>query len=164
MKKYLLSFLVAGSLLVVTGCGKEVEDKKEDTKVESKVMTCTLKKTVQKGVELDATYKVTYKGEDVTLLESVEKVDCDSKNVLKTYKETVENTYKPYKDVEHYEYNVETKDKTLTSTVKADYEKIDTDKLIEIDDSNKALIKDGKVKLDILKATYELLGAECKDE
>lgn len=158
MKKYFLPCLVVGSLLIATGCGKEEEQKE----LEAKVLTCAGTKTVQKGVEMDLNYKVTYKGDYVTLVETNETVTSDNKKVLETFKKQVEDLYTPYKDVEHYEYDVKIDGKKLVSTTNINYEKVDTNKLIEIDENNKALIKDGKIKLDDIKATYELLGVECK--
>lgn len=158
MKKYFLPCLVVGSLLIATGCGKEEEQKE----LEAKVLTCAGTKTVQKGVEMDLNYKVTYKGDYVTLVETNETVTSDNKKVLETFKEQVEELYSPYKDVEHYEYDVKIDGKKLVSTTNINYEKVDTNKLIEIDENNKSLIKDGKIKLDDIKLTYELLGVECK--
>ena len=144
MKKYFLPCLVVGSLFIATGCGKEEE---------SKVMTCTKTESIQEGVDMSLNYKVTYKGDFVQLVETEETVTSDNKKFLELYQETVEGMYSPYKDVDG--------DK-LISTTNINYEKIDTGKLIEIDSANKALIKDGKIKMGDIKAVYEQLGAECK--
>lgn len=111
---------------------------------------------------MDLTYKVTYKGDYVQLVETEEKVIAENKTYLDTYKTTVENLYAPYKDVEHYEYNVSVDGDTLTSKTKINYEKIDTKKLIDIDSANGSLIKDGKIKLTDIKSVYEGMGASCK--
>lgn len=153
MKKKVLLSLVLVAILFVTGCGG---------KEESKTLTCTRKATVTTGVDMDLTYKVTYKGDYVQLVETEEKVIADNKTYLETYKTTVENLYAPYKDVEHYEYDVNVDGKTLTSKTKINYEKIDTKKLIEIDSANSALIKDGKIKLTDIRSVYEGMGASCK--
>lgn len=154
MYKKIIAAVCLVGMLFVTGCGKE----------ESKTLTCTRTATIQAGVDMSLNYKVTYKGENVQLVESEEKITADDKDYLKTYETTVNNMYSPYKDVEHYNYNVSIDGNTLTSTTKIDYEKIDTDKMIEIDSANKALIKDGKVKMNDLKTAYEALGATCKEE
>lgn len=136
------------SLVMITGCGKE------------KTMTCT-RTLNQDSISFDLKYEVEYKGNDVIKIKTTEKVKSSDKNVLEIYKETVEKTYSPYKDLEHYNYNVEISGDTLTSTTDLDYTKIDLDKMIEIDSANSAIIKDGKINVDDIKGTYESLGLIC---
>mgnify|MGYP002085116373 CR=1 FL=1 len=152
MKKFskTLSVLVL-SILVLTGCGK---DKKE-------VMTCT-RTLNQNNVEMGFTYKINYTGDYVNTIETTEEVKSENAEYLNTLKTAVENTYAPYKNVEHYNYNVKIDGNKLVSTTKIDYDKIDTKKLIELDSANGKLIKDGKVKMNDLKQVYESLGATCK--
>ena len=95
------------------------------------------------------------------LLRQLKLIDTD---ILNTYKEQIESLYSPYKDVEYYEYNVDITDNKLTSTVDINYTKVDTDKLLEIDSANGALIKDGKISVDDIKSVYESLGATCKND
>lgn len=152
-KKIIVAICLVG-LLCVTGCGKE----------ETKTLTCTIDTNVQAGVDMKSTYKVSYKGDNVTLVESEEKIISEDKKVLETYETAVKSQYSPYEGVEHYDYSVNIDGDTLTSTAKIDYEKVDTDKLIEIDSNNKNAIKNGKVKVKDLKAGYEQLGATCKEE
>lgn len=152
MKKAILSCLVVGSLLLTTGCGKE------------KVMVCKRDAEIEEGVNLSLNYKVTYKGDDVELIESTEKVTSDDKDYLEDYKDRVEKIYSPYKDVKYYDYEVTIDGDVLTSSTKIDYSKIDTEELIKIDSANKEAFKDGKLKLASIKATYKSIGASCEDE
>lgn len=148
MKKIIV--LVGLCLLFVTGCGSE-----------TKTMVCT-RTANQNGMEIDLRYEVEYTKDTVDLVTSTEKIKSDSKETLETYKEAVEKTYAPYKDIEHYEYEVKIEDKTLTSIAKINYAKIDTDKLIEVDSANGQLIKDGKINIEDLKSAYEAVGATCE--
>lgn len=144
--------LVGLVLLLGAGCGSE------------KTMTCT-RTMNQNGLQADLRYEVDYKGDTVIKVKSTEKMTIegdDAADTLDTYKTTVENTYAPYKDVEHYNYNVTVDGNTLTSTVEIDYSKIDTNKMIEIDSANSQLIKDGKIKIDDLKSAYESAGITCE--
>lgn len=150
MKKGLAIFVTVG-LLCLTGCGSK----------EEKIMSC--KKTAdQAGLKMDLSYKVTYKGNDVTNVESTEKVTSEDNAILEAYKEQVEKLYSSYADVEHYDYNVTIDGNTLTSKTDIDYSKIDTDKMIEIDSANGALIKDGKININDIKSYYEALGVTCE--
>lgn len=177
MKKNLLLVTLLIMTLVLTGCGSDKEKTetsnnketnttnnsiKDTTTEESKVLNCTRSVTVSEGVRMELSYKATYKGDYVELIETEEKVISDDSTVLETYKNQVESIYSPYKDIEHYNYNVEINGNTLTSTTNIDYSKIDTDKLIAIDSANATLIKDGKVKIADVKLMYQTVGATCE--
>ena len=151
--KYLVVLLLG--IVVITGC--ESNDKE-------KTMVCT--RTInQDSISMDLKYTVTYKGEYVQQIESVEKVKTSDPTTLTTFKDTIEATYKPYLDIKYYDFNVTVEDDTLTSTVKIDYSKIDTKKLVEIDSANSQLFTDdGKAKLETIKATYKASGDTCTEE
>ena len=154
-KKFKIWQVVLGVfiLLLVTGCG--------NNSMES--MTCT-RTMNQSGIKTSLKYNVKYKGDYVSRIKTVETVETDSSDILNTYKEQIESLYSPYKDVEYYDYNVDVVDNKLTSTVDINYEKVDTDKLLEIDSANGQLIKDGKISVDDIKSVYESLGATCKND
>lgn len=153
MYKKLILIVCLACLFLVTGCSNE----------KSKTLTCTRTATIQTGVDMSLNYKVTYKGENVLLVESEEKITSDDADDLKSYETTINNMYSPYKDLEHYYYNVSIDGNTLTSTTKIDYEKIDTDRMIEIDSKNSTLIKNGKVNVQDLKSAYETLDVTCQE-
>ena len=155
-KKFKIWQVVLGVfiLLLVTGCGN-------NNSMES--MTCT-RTMNQSGIKTSLKYNVKYKGDYVSRIKTVETVETDSSDILNTYKEQIESLYSPYKDVEYYDYNVDVVDNKLTSTVDINYEKVDTDKLLEVDASNGQIIKDGKILIDDVRDLYESLGATCKND
>ncbi len=134
----------------VTGCSNEKES-----------MTCT-RTLNQNNIKTTLKYNIEYQNDYVERVKSIETVETDNNDILKTYKSQIESIYSPYKDIDYYKYNVEIKDNKLTSTVDINYKKIDTDKLLEIDSANGQLIKNGKIKVDDIKSVYENLGAICK--
>lgn len=150
--KYIKGSIILLLLAIcITGC----------TSTSSKTMTCT--NTInQNNVKVESTYVVTYKKEDVTYLESTEKISTSDSSVLDTYEKTIDNIYQPYKNIEHYNYNITKENNTLISKVNADYENIDIDKLIEIDSSIKSLMKNNKINVKKMKSAYEQLGATCQ--
>ena len=150
MKKVMVAFVTCLVVLLATGCGAE-----------QKTLKCS-RSMNQNGADLDLQYEVLYTGEYVDVIKSTEKVTSDSKELLETYKTTVENMYNVYKDVEHYDYSVNIDGNVLTSTTNIDYTKIDTSKMIEIDSANGQLIKDGKVKLETVEALYKQMGITCE--
>ncbi|MBP3920271.1 MAG: DUF1307 domain-containing protein [Bacilli bacterium] len=157
MKKLFIVLTVVGALCL-TGCGA---DEKKANGSNEKVMTC--KRTAnQTGVSMDLSYNVSYKNNVVTKVESIEKITSENDDVLETYKDQIEKTYAPYKNIEYYDYNVTIDGNTLTSKADIDYSKIDTDKMIEIDSANGQIIKNGKINIDTLKSLYESIGATCE--
>lgn len=150
-RKYLFLAVTMLVVFLVTGCSSS----------EEKTMTCT-RTMNQSGMKTNLNYKVTYSGDYVNRVQSEESIETDDTTTLNTYKEQIENIYKPYKDIEYYTYNVTVDSNKLVSTVDINYAKIDTDKLLEIDSANSQLINDGKVKLSSVKSLYEQLGATCK--
>lgn len=151
--KYLLVLLLG--IVVITGC---------ESNEKEKTMVCT--RTVNQGtISMDLKYTVTYKGDYVQQIESIEKVKSSDPATLTTFKDTIEVTYKPYLDIKYYDFDIAVDEDTLISTVKIDYSKIDTKKLIEIDSANSQLFTDdGKAKLETIKATYKASGATCTEE
>ncbi|MBR4633978.1 DUF1307 domain-containing protein [bacterium] len=80
---------------------------------------------------------------------------------MEYYKNALEETYKPYKNLKFYDYDIKTTKNTLTSKVTINYEKIDMNKFLEINQST-IFIENGKVSLEKLKSYYELIGATCE--
>lgn len=150
-RKYLFLAVTMLVVFLVTGCSYSKE----------KTMTCT-RTMNQSGMKTNLNYKVTYSGDYVNRVQSEESIETSDTTTLNAYKEQIENTYKPYKGIKYYNYNVTVDGNKLVSTADINYAKIDTDKLIEIDSANSQLINDGKVKLSSIKSLYEQLGATCK--
>ncbi len=153
MKKFFAVFLVLG-VLILTGCGKEKEG----------ALTCTINKQIDSSTKLESVYNVSYKNGYATEVATTETITSDSSEALETYKSSLESMYGSYKNVEYYDNDIKLEENKLISTTKINYEKIDTDKLIEIDSNNKSLMEDGKVKVSMLKEAYETLGATCKEK
>lgn len=141
-------------LLLVTGCGNSNN---------TSSMTCT-RTMDQNNIKTSLKYNVEFKDGYVLRIKSVETVETSSSDILDTYKEQIESLYSPYQDVDYYEYNVNIEDNKLTSTVDINYEKVDTDRLLEIDSANGQLIKDGKISVNDIKSVYESLGAICEED
>lgn len=153
MKSFKSIILILVLVICLTGCSLGG----------TKTMTCTRTAT-QGSMKLDVDYKVTYSGKYVKTVESVEKIISSNKTVLDTYKKTVENIYAPYNDLEYYDAEVTVDGDTLISKVVIDYEKIDTDKLVKIDSAIGNILKNGKIRIEDMKAIYEKNGATCTQE
>lgn len=151
-KKGLVIFLLLFMVLLFNGCSS-----KEGT------FECT--RTANYGTyKMNLLYTVEYNGNYVKKVKSTEKIESDDKNLLEQYKTQIENQYSAYSGIENYNYEVKIEENILTSTVDIDYEKVDTDKMIEIDSANSQLIKNGKILTKDLKTVYESIGATCNEK
>ncbi len=153
MRKLIL--VLGVSLLLVTGCSSEEK---------LGLLKCTKEQDINSDTKLSSTYEVKYKDGNVVKLNTKEVITSSSKDTLEAYKKNLEEIYGAYNNIDYYNNEVKIEGDTLTSTTKVNYEKIDTDKLIEIDKNNEAAIVDGKVKVSTLKEAYEKLGANCTME
>lgn len=124
-------------------------------------MICSATAT-QGNVDMTLHYEVTYHGEYVKTVNTKEVMTSTDTKTLEAYKTQLEDIYKDFDGIDHYKYHFEIEGNTLTSTVSIDYEKVDTDKILAVDDSTDQLIKNGKVKLEDIKKVYEDVGATCK--
>ena len=156
MKKCLLKCVLFTSVIVLlAGCTSKTNGKK---------MTCSATAT-QGNIHIKMHYEVTFLGEYVKTVKTEEELTSSDKNTLKGYKNTIEDVYKKYDDIDYYDYKIEMKDDhTLISHVSIDYDHVDIDKIVALSDSSDQLIKNGKVKLSDIKEVYENVGATCKFE
>jgi len=160
MKKTFIILTILATTFFLTACG--TEEKKEDNKSEIKEMVCTLSADVDENTSMESTYKVKYQDDKVLSVDSTEKITSSNKEILETYKTTVDSMYSSFDNIKGYNYETKIEGDSFISTVKANYEVIDLDKFIEKDESTKLLMKDGHISLEVLKSSYEALTATCK--
>lgn len=160
MKKAFIILTVLASSLFLTACG--TEEKKEEKKPEIKEMVCTLNKEIDETTSLESTYKVKHQGDTVLSVNSTEKIKSSNKEVLEAYKTTVDTSYSIFDNIKDYNYETKIDGDTFVSAVKANYQTIDLDKLIDIDQTVKLLMRDGHISLELLKTNYESIDAICK--
>lgn len=131
---------------------------------ETGTMTCTMSSYPTDGITLRSTYTAEYENNIVKKLETIEQVTAEDKDNLEVYEERIQELYQGYQGIDYYQNKTEIKGNTLTSTTNINYEKVDTDKLIEVDSDNGGIIKNGKVNIDDLREMYEQNGCNCKKE
>ena len=146
-----LIFLFVTIVIFCTGCQPQ-----------SGTMICTMSSYPADGITLQSVYTAKYKDNIVTKLKTIEKVISDEEENLKVYQEKIEELYSEYQDIPYYDNQIDIKDDTLTSTTVIQYDKIDTDKLIEIGRGNASVIKNGKVEIKDLESLYQQNGCNCK--
>jgi len=164
-KTWLIIILVTVAFL--SGCSDKKEKKEQlesqKPKIEEKSFKCTLNKTMEDSTNLDATYLVFYKGENVTRLNTEEIMTSNNDKTLELYQKQLENLYQAYRDIEYYNNEIRIEGNKLYSITKIDYEQINMDQFLKINEQMKSLIDDGKLKVLTLKAMYQTLGITCQD-
>ena len=126
MMKILRSSIVLVMVLLLAGCGSNSAVSSDGVK------KCTRTGTVTNG-STEMNYEVYYKGEDVVLLHSTEKIISDSSSVLDTYEEAYKSIFKQYEGLEYYDNKITRNSNSVTNEITINYEKIDMGKLQEKD-------------------------------
>lgn len=108
-------------------------------------------------------YKMDFRLRNVTKLETKEVIESEDKDLLKTYKESMEELAKKYTSLKYYKTKITEKDNKLIINTTIEYGKIDMKKYKEIE-GEKSYIKNNKLKIKKLKEIYEKNGAKCQYE
>ena len=155
--------IITISVLIIVTTGYTIIDQKnkEQEKKEIQIMECS-KIDETEDITIKLFSEIKYLGDYVKVVKTTEEILTEDQETLDFYKKVVENTYKPYDGLEHYNYEVKQDEKSLVSTTTLDYENIDIDKLIEIDEANKKLIVNKKVKLEDFIQMYKAMNVTCK--
>ena len=157
MMKILRSSIVLVMVLLLAGCGSNSAVSSDGVK------KCTRTGTVTNG-STEMNYEVYYKGEDIVLLHSTEKIISDSSSVLDTYEEAYKNIFKQYEGLKYYDNTITRNEKSIISDTTINYAKIDIKRLLEIEGEDDNVVKDGKVKLADWLSFAEKYGVTCDED
>ena len=150
MKRIKLGILCLSTLVLTCACSKN-----------SGTMTCT--NTVENGnYKSVVESKINYEDGYVTTMTTKEETTAPSDEAAEDFKILLDNVYIKYNRLDGFTSNIEAKNKTVTAITTIDYNTIDLKKLGEIDESNKAMLVDGKVSIDKIKANFKNQGATCR--
>lgn len=127
----------------------------------TKLTVCSIAEEGENG-SMTGTYKVTSKGGVVEVIESEEKIKVDDDYKMSLAKESLEEDYSVYADLEHYDYEIRIVGDTLVSNVSINYAKLDMAEFLQRNPLMSIYIKDGKLYLDDLLGFYSLLGVTCE--
>ena len=130
-------------------------------KTNTGTLVCTIN-SLERGMMFETEYVATYKNRKVKTLKSVEKITFDDEGMLEEYKDTLEDMYKIYNEIEYYENNISIKNNTLNSVTTINYEKINIKQLIKLDSNVENLLDDnGNILMSKLRKQYINAGASC---
>lgn len=150
MKKYII---ICCLMIILTGCVQEPITKKTE---------CTIDNEVD-GIKVDGTYELTYTEGYIDTVKFIEKYTVSDEYLIESVENTFDNLYKNLGELKYYDYERITEGLTVTSTVNIDYNRINIDKLIELNKDLKNIIKDDKIEATVLINSYKSNGATCKE-
>lgn len=174
IKIYSLIILLLTSSIFLTGCEDEKELSNEKTPVVNKKsildevdkegsgkLSCT-RDAYATNLEVELKYELEYSNGNVLLLHSMEKVIGDDEDKLDEYENAYRSIAKQYKGLKYYDINIVRDDNSVLNDTIINYEKIDTDKLLDIEGEEDNIIVDGKVKLEDWVSFAERFGTVCE--
>ena len=110
---------------------------------------------------IETKYKVKYKNDKVLSLYTKEVIMSDDDNMLKEYKSTLDLVYSKYNELKYYNNNMRIEDNKLISETKVNYEKIDIEEFLKVDESNINIVRNKQVSLKKIRKIYKENGARC---
>ena len=175
VSKYKYIFLLFLIFTILVGCSNSTNENttnnsdstKNDNSVvgngDIKVINCTREAQAKDGIDAKFNYEITYQGEYIKKLHSIEKVISENSSSLDEYENAYKNIKNRYSGLKYYDTNIIRTDNSVTNDVTINYEKIDTDKLLEIEGSEDNVIENGKVKLSTWISFAKRLGVTCDE-
>ena len=122
---------------------------------------CTREATLDGG-EVKLEYDLYYTGEVLNLLVSKEKIISSSEDILNTYEEAYKKIHLNYEKLENYDTSVVRGDTTVLSTISINYDKVDIDKLIEIEGEEDNIFINKVPKVDKWLELAKKFGTTCE--
>ena len=166
MKKIsILLFIIAISLLMVTGCSDTKEVVSNGQKVSTANMEhkhCSRLANGGTGITTELTYELYYTNDKLNILESKEKVVATKEEDLDKYEEAFEKINKYYEGLEYYDTEVVRGDTSVTRNATINYDKIDIEKLLEIEGEEDNIIENGEAKVDLWISLAKKFGTKCE--
>lgn len=170
MKKSRFLIILVLLAFLLSGCSNSSESKEEvksngetvDT-TKMQVMHCTRSASASKGVEVKLNYDLYYTGEILNLLRSEEKIISSSEESLTLYEDAYKKIKSNYEGLEYYDQEIVRGDTTVTNTITINYDKIDVDRLLEIEGEEDNIIENGKAKVDAWVTLAKKFGTTCED-
>ena len=156
-------------LLLITGCEStnkksvNIPDNESVDATKMKHKHCTRKGSIGDKGEVQLEYDLYYTGELLNIIKSVEKVISTDNDTLNTYEDAYRKIHASYEGLEYYETNLERTDDSVTSYMLINYDKIDIQRLVEIEGEEDNIIENGKAKVQKWLDLTKKLGMECEE-
>ena len=173
--KFIIGIIVLCFLLV--GCGKKDVDIVNTSNTKGKLsdnpssninvngsgtLECSRAANVSDGLEASFRIVVTYKNGNMLVLHSIDTIKSDNQDSLTEYENAYNKISEQYKDIKYYDTTVTRDDNSVMFDLNINYEKVDIDKIIEIEGDDAKMFKDGKAKLKPWLTYAKKFGTTCE--
>lgn len=169
-RKILLILLI---VISVSGCSSNL-DKKPTENLENIIssdvnvggtgkLKCIREAVAGEGIDVDLRYMINYKNGYIQELYAIEKVTSNDQNSLDEYEKAYKKISSYYEGLKYYDISVIRDSNSVTNNTVINYEKIDIDKLLEIEGEEDNVIENGKVKLSTWLGFASKLGTTCEE-
>ena len=173
MRRIILSsILLIAFCLLVTGCNepnkdslnKDIKSNGEQvdlSKTQHKI--CKGSGHIDNNSQANMTYDIYYKNNVIYLLRSNQQIISTSEETLNTYEESFKGISEHYKGLEYYDTEIVKNETSVDYTITINYEKIDIDKLLDIEGEEDNIVENGKAKLDKWLTLSQQFGVKCEE-
>lgn len=166
------------AIILLTGCGKDNENttkKVDSSEINSSEqnkdidtsgtgkLSCTRNADAGEGIDVSLRYELQYQDGIVLNLYSEEKITTEDRSTLDEYEEAYKKIAANYKGLDYYNFNLTRTDNSVMNTIDIDYQKVDINKLLDIEGEEDNVIEDGKVKLKTWLTFAEQFGTVCEE-
>ena len=168
MKRIIISSVILLVFcLLVTGCNSDNEEVISNGK---KVNTSKLKHKSCKGEghidnnsQANMFYEVYYKENVIYLLKSTQQIISSKTETLDLYEESFNNIKKNYEGLEYYDTEIKKNETSIEYIQTINYDKMDINKLLDIEGEKDNIIENGQAKLDKWLALSKQFGVKCEE-
>ena len=161
MKKVLKSLLALSLIVLLVGCGEKKETKEE---VKDKTYKCTLSSNdIVNGFKVESVYEIYATGDVVKKVKTEEKVTSEDEDILDTFENTLNTTYKAANEnYGGYDYNVTRSENEVLSITTIDYTKMNLKQYVKDNSVLSQYVNDNnELTAEGIKSLYTSMGATC---
>lgn len=127
------------------------------------VLKCSAEAIAGEGIDVDLNYTVKYKNGNVLEIVSVQKISSINSDDLDLYEEAYKKIASNYDGLKYYKNEIVRKNDSLIYTISINYDKIDIERLLEIEGEDDNIVKDGKAKLSLWLDLASKIGTRCEN-
>lgn len=172
--------LILFVFFVLTACSKQINNEENNQSSSSSLSEEVLSKDLKEiegenlvhehctragnagtGTKVNLGYDLYYKDDELLLLQSIEELVTDKKDILDEYENAYRKIHSNYKQLDNYIANVYRTDSSVASNIIIEYYKIDIDKLIEIEGEEDNIFENKVPKVSKWKELAEKFGTSC---
>lgn len=124
---------------------------------------CTREGDAGSDIDVSLNYDLYYTGDILNILKAEEKITSEKEDSLSLYEDSYKKIHENYKGLEYYDTSVVRDDKTVTSTITINYDKINIKKLLDIEGEEDNIIENNKAKVDKWLELAKKFGTKCKE-